>query len=122
MAAPQYLNFDPYETVQLAATTSSAGVSFILPASWTDCPDVMVSNAGTTTAFVGFYQKYAPSTQANDGTAAQVPGTGSAPGTLQATPVLAGETMVLTKKRADTCVGLMATGTGTIYFTCGKGN
>ena len=119
MAAPQYLNFAPYETVPLNATTSSSSVTFALPASATDCPDCMVTNSGTTVAFVGFYQQNAPTGQANFGTAAQVPSTN---GTLQATPVLGGETMVLSMGKADTCVAIMGTGSATIYFTAGKGN
>jgi hypothetical protein len=118
MAAPQTLNFSAYETVPLSVTNTSSSVSFALPASATDCRDCMVSNAGSTIAFVGFYLKNTPSTQANFGTTAQLPGI---TGTLQATPILAGETMVLTKDKADTCIAI-SSGTTTLYFTAGKGN
>lgn len=118
MAAPQILNFSAYETVPLSVTTSSASVTFALAASATDCRDCMVSNAGSTVAFVGFYLKNAPASQANFGTSAVVPST---TGTLQATPILAGETMVLTKDKADTCIAI-STGSTTLYFTAGKGN
>jgi UDP-N-acetylglucosamine:LPS N-acetylglucosamine transferase len=41
---------------------------------------------------------------------------------VNATPVLAGETMVLTKGGALTVSAITATGNATVYFTSGSGN
>jgi outer membrane protein assembly factor BamB len=108
-------NFSDYETVPLTLVASTAAtVAFALPASW-GSPDVMVTNSGTTVAFVNFCNS---SKIVN----AQVPGTN---GTLGATPVLGGETMILSKNKGatynDTCCAI-STGTPTLYFTSGVGS
>lgn len=104
------INFLPYETVSLDAGTTSASVAFVLPASRDNCVEVMVTNEGVSTAFIAFGKGSATAT---------LPGSD---GTTQATPVLAGETMVLRKDRADTCAAITRSGTTTLYFTAGKGN
>jgi hypothetical protein len=108
-------NFSDYETVPLTLTASTAGtVAFKLPGSW-ELPDVMVTNSGLTVAFVNF---------CNSGRIvnAQSPAT---TGTIGATPVLAGETMILSKNKGatynDTCCAI-STGTPTLYFTSGVGS
>jgi hypothetical protein len=97
--------FSPYETIPLSASTTSASATFGLSQSG-DFPNVMVSNAGPANAFISF-----------TGTAA-VPGSS----VVNATPVLAGETMVLTKGGALTVSAITATGNATVYFTSGSGN
>lgn len=108
-------NFSDYETVPLTLVANTPGsVSFALVGS-IDEPDVMVTNAGSTIAFVNFCNS---SKIVN----AQTPGTG---GTTGATPILAGATMVLSKNKAalknDTCCAI-STGTPTLYFTSGVGS
>lgn len=108
-------NFAPYETVPLTLVASVSGsVAFKLPGSWL-CPDVMVTNSGATIAFVNF------GVSALGAVTAQTPAT---TGTLGATPVLPGETLVFSKDEfvtgADTCAGY-STGTPTLYFTSGVG-
>jgi hypothetical protein len=102
--------FLAYETVPLDAGTSSSSVTFSLPASRDNCLEVMITNEGTATAFLAFGSGSATAT---------LPGT---TGTMDATPILAGETMVLRKDRADTCAAITRSDTATLYFTAGKGN
>jgi hypothetical protein len=97
-------NFTPGETIPVNATTSGASVSFSLAQS-ANYPDVLVTNAGDVIAFVGF------------GAAAQVPS-----GT-NATPVMAGETMVFRKGIGVTqCSGITGSGSAQLYFTAGEGS
>lgn len=108
-------NFSDYETVPLTLVANTAAhVAFALPASWSS-PDVMVTNSGSTIAFVNFCNN---ANLVN----AQTPGTS---GTLGATPVLPGATMVLSKNKSatynDTCCAI-STGTPTLYFSSGVGS
>lgn len=116
MSGATIKNFAPYETVPLTlVANTSASVAFKLPGSWACC-DVMITNNGSTIAFVNF------------GIASVGPVTAQAPattGTSNATPVLPGITMVLSKDEfvsgADTCAAF-STGTPTLYFTAGMGS
>lgn len=101
--------FQAYETVPLAATTTSASVTFKLPASGSDNQRVLVYNAGSADAFGAC---------AKGAVTATLPGT---TGTTRATPFPAGAVLVLTVNDADTCAAITASGTATLYFTAGKG-
>lgn len=108
-------NFSDYETVPLTLVANTAAhVAFALPASWAE-PDVMVTNVGATVAFVNFCNS-------QNIVNAQVPG---ANGTLGATPIPAGATMILSKNKSatynDTCCAI-STGTPTLYFSSGVGS
>jgi NAD/NADP transhydrogenase alpha subunit len=105
------------ETVPLSVTSTSSTVAFALPASINNY-DVIVTNAGTKTAFVNFGL-------ASAGTVtAQVPGTS---GTTGATPILAGAIVTLQKQsdyqKADTCAAICGgSDTTTLYFTSIQGS
>jgi hypothetical protein len=102
-------NFNPLETIPLNSSTSSLSVNFNLPQSG-EAPDVMISNAGSNTAFVAF---------ATTTATAVVPST---TGTLGATPVLSGAIMILAKGQANfSCAAITSTGTSQLYFTAGQG-
>jgi len=99
-------NFTPGETVSLSAQTSGASITFSLAQS-ASYPDCMIANAGNFVAFVGF------------GAPANLPGAGIA----NATPVLAGETLVLRKGvGVAQCSAITASGSTTLYFTAGQGS
>jgi hypothetical protein len=107
------LQFLDYETVPLNAGTTTSSVKFKLPASQSDNQQCSVYNEGTVTAFVAF----------GDGSATAV--LPDVTGTVGATPVGGGETVVFTKNRtsrgADTCAAIVKTGNAQLYFTAGKG-
>lgn len=112
------LQFLDYETVPLTVTTTSASVKFKLPGSISDCQQVMVANEGLVTAFVAFGDS-----ASNTLTITAV--TPATTGTVNCTPIMAGETLILTKNRtsrgADTCAAITASGNTNLYFTSGKG-
>jgi len=96
-------NFIPGETITVSATTSGVSGSFVQPQS-SNYPDVMVTNAGTSIAFISC------------GAFASTSG-------LNATPVLSGETMVLRKGiGVNTCSAITSSSTATVYFTAGQGS
>lgn len=115
MSGATVKNFAAYETIPLltVANTSVSAV-FKLPGSW-ELSDVMISNNGSTVAFVNFGRA------SNGAVTAQTPAT---TGTLGATPILPGQTMVLSKDeipQSDTCAAF-STGASQLYFTSGIGN
>lgn len=112
-------NFAPYETIPLlCVANNSVSAKFALPGSWA-CPDVMISNNGTTIAFFGLFSAQANPVLATTATAPALTGT------IFATPILPGETMVISKDEyaqgADT-VAAFSTGTPQLYFTAGIGS
>lgn len=99
-------NFTEGETIGVSATTGGAAASFSLAQS-ANYPDVLVTNAGSVIAFVGF------------GGSANVPGAG----VVNALPVLPGVAMVLRKGIGITqCSGITLSGTAQLYFTAGEGS
>jgi hypothetical protein len=99
-------NFTPGETVGVNATSTGSTASFTLAQS-ASYPDCLVTNAGSTTAFVGF------------GGPASLPSAGA----VNALPVLAGETVALRKGVGVVqCSAVTLSGTTTLYFTAGQGN
>lgn len=108
------INSQAGETVPLSVTNSSSSVKFALPASWANY-DVIVTNAGTKTAFIGF------------GVGSAVAVTPGTTGTTNAFPVLAGEIVTLQKNsdaiKSDTCAAITGgTDTTTLYFTSIQGS
>lgn len=107
------INSQAGETVPLSAGTSSTNVAFALPQS-TQNYDVIVTNAGTVTAFVAF---------GSSSVVAQLPGTG---GTLNATPILPGAIVTLQKNsdalKNQYCAGITAASTTQLYFTSIQGS
>lgn len=102
------------ETVPLTVTQTSTSVAFFLPASALNY-DVIVTNAGSKTAFVAF---------GVGATTATVPGTN---GTKNAMPVLAGAIYTFQKNsdalKCDTCAGICSgTDSTTLYFTSIQGS
>lgn len=102
------------ETVPLSVTATSSSVAFALKASALNY-DVMITNAGTKTAFVAFGVGSAT---------AQVPGTN---GTTGATPILGGAIYTLQKNsdgvNVDTCAAICGgTDSTTLYFTSVQGS
>lgn len=88
-------------TVSIAATTSTSSAALSLPGS---SAQVLVSNAGSVTAFIAF----------GDSTIVAVATT--------STPVLAGTQQVFTRPYSSTHVAtITGTGTATVYFTPGVG-
>ena len=108
------MNSQAGETVPLSATSTSSSVAFALPSSKKNY-DVIVQNAGSSTAFITF----------GDGSAtATVPGT---TGTINAFPILAGAIYTLQKNtnavQTDTCAAICASGQSTtLYFTSVQGS
>ncbi len=107
------------ETVPLVVGTGAVSVSvaFFLPASARNF-DVMVTNAGTKTAFIAF----GDSTKGT--VTAQAPGTN---GTTNATPVLPGAIYNFQKNsdavQANTCAAICNSGENTtLYFTSVQGS
>lgn len=105
----------PGETVPLSVTATSSNVTFALAASIRNY-DVIVTNAGSSTAFVNF--------GVGSGTLATVPGTN---GTTRATPILAGAIYTLQKNsdalKTDTCAAICGgTDATTLYFTSVQGS
>lgn len=103
------------ETVPLSASSTSSNVLFNKPSSIKSY-DVIITNAGTKTAFIGF--------GVGSATAAQLPGTN---GTTNATPILGGEVLTLQKNTesvlADTCAAITSgADTTTLYFTVIQGS
>lgn len=103
------------ETVPLSVTATSSNVTFALPSSALNY-DVIVTNAGAKTAFVGF--------GVGSGITATLPGTN---GTVYAFPVLAGEILTLQKNsdaiKADTCAAICGgSDSTTLYFTSVQGS
>ena len=100
-------NFTNGETVSLAATSTSSSVSFTLAQS-ANYPDVMVTNSGSVTVFVG----------CNGSGVANLPGAGM----TNAMPVLAGGVLVIHKGNSTVCAAITAASSGTVYFTAGEGS
>lgn len=108
------MDSQPGETVPLSVTSTTGSVTFALLPSKLNY-SVIVTNAGTKTAFVAF----------GDGSAtAVVPGTS---GTLNATPILAGAILTLQKNtdktKCDVCAAICGgSDTTTLYFTSVQGS
>lgn len=103
------------ETVPLSVTSTSSNVAFVLSASLANY-DVLVTNAGSKTAFVNF--------GIGTTTVAVVPST---TGTTGATPILAGAIYTLQKNsdsiKTDTCAAICGgTDATTLYFTSVQGS
>lgn len=102
------------ETVPLAVVTASTSVTFALLPSARNY-DVIVTNAGTKTAFINFGVTTATAT---------VPATN---GTIGAMPILAGAIYTFQKNsdslNRDTCAAICSgTDTTTLYFTSIQGS
>lgn len=100
------INFTAGESIPLTATTAGVAAAFALAqsAAYTDC---MITNAGSAIAFIGF-------------------GEGSAvlpalTGTVNATPIAPGASIILRKGTAIRCLAICASGTVQLYFTAGQG-
>lgn len=111
------INAQAGETVPLSVTATTANVAFALPASGLNY-DVVVTNVGTKTAFVGFAATSALAV-------AVVPGTS---GTKNATPIPAGAIITL-QKNSDAeknnlycCAICGGSDTTTLYFTSVQGS
>lgn len=103
------------ETVPLSVTSTSANVTFYLPASALNY-DCIVTNAGTKVAFINF--------GIGSSTTATVPGTN---GTTGAMPILPGAIYTFQKSsdaiKTDTCAAICGgSDTTTLYFTSVQGS
>lgn len=103
------------ETVPLSVSQATSNVKFALAPSALNY-DVIVTNAGSSTAFVNF--------GVGSGVVAVVPGTS---GTTGATPILAGAIYTLQKNsdaiKSDTCAAICSSGQSTtLYFTSVQGS
>ncbi len=111
-----YSNFQTFETLLLSAGATSASGTFRISGSAQDMGDCMVTNAGPNHAFIGF------GASAKGAVTAQVP---TSTGALNATPILAGQTIVFNKNTmpmgADTIAAITAGGSTTLYATSGRG-
>lgn len=108
------------ETVPLTVGTTSTSVSFVNLSSLKNY-DVMVTNAGTKTAYINFGLASAGAVTA------QLPASGGATGTTGATPVLGGAIYTFQKNSdaqfADTCAAITrGSDTTTLYFTSVQGS
>lgn len=111
------INSQAGETVPLAVTATSGHVEFALAASKLNY-DVIVTNAGTKTAFIAFGDSTAGTV------VAVVPGT---TGTLNATPILAGAIYTFQKNtdalKCNSCAAICGgADTTTLYFTSVQGS
>ena len=109
------------ETVPLSVTATSSNVAFKFPASVKNY-DVIVTNAGTKTAFINF--GIGSSTSAAVPAASGSPNTGT--GTI-GTPILAGAIYTFQKNsdaaQCDTCAAICGgSDTTTLYFTSVQGS
>jgi hypothetical protein len=96
------------ETQSVSASSSSSSITFTTPQAIA-APTVLVTNAGSNTAFLAC---------GNNSATAQLPGTGN----TGALPILAGETMTLGKTPGmAVCAAITSSSTTTIYFSSGKG-
>lgn len=111
------MNSQPGETVPLSVTATTGHVEFFLPASKLNY-DVIVTNAGSKTAFINFGDSLVGTVTAT------VPGTN---GTIKATPVLAGAIYTFQKNtdalKCDSCAAICGgSDTTTLYFTSVQGS
>lgn len=111
------INSQAGETVPLSVTATSGYVDFALVPSKLNY-DVIVTNAGTKTAFIAFGDS------ANGTLTATVPGTN---GTTKATPILAGAIYTVQKNtdavKCDRCAAICGgSDTTTLYFTSVQGS
>lgn len=111
------INSQAGETVPLSVTSTTGNVAFALQSSILNY-DVVVTNAGTKTAFINF--------GVGSSTVAVVPGT---TGTTGATPILAGAIYTFQKNTdaikpgMDTCAAICGgSDTTTLYFTSVQGS
>jgi hypothetical protein len=98
----------PQSTKSVSASTTSGSVAFDLTIMGSGGVDILVTNPGTTLAFVDFGSGSAPTASAVD------------------TPIPAGSSRVLRVNNPDSAplthaAAVMASGTATIYFTPGQG-